>query len=897
MGARMSDFVAGDVDGSWHAVSHEIAARDLQTRPQGLAPAEAVARREVVGENVLEDAPPPGLVTVVVDQFRSPLIYILLIATAVTLVLGEFLDASVIAAALALNATIGTIQQRKAEASVRSLQQLLAPQARVVRDGRAVQVESRDLVPGDVVLLGTGERVPADVRLTDVNVLSVDESLLTGESLPVQKQVDAVAPDAPLADRTNLVFSGTVVARGRGRGYVVATGPATELGRIAEHIRTAESPVTPLQRRLDQFAKIIGLVVLFAALLAFVLGLVLGQPASEMFIVAVALAVGAIPEGLVVVFTVVLAVGVTRMARRKAIVRRLAAVETLGSTTVVCSDKTGTLTRNEMTVREIRTAGRRFVSTDSDHDDLGLDVLDIEDLAEHRELYLTMLSGVLASEADSHWVDDELQVTGDPTEAALLRAAADIGLDPSRLRLEHPLGVRLPFEPERRYAAAVAVLEEGPMLFVQGAPERVLAMCAGQMRDAAAEPIDVKQLTSAVRAMADGGLRVLAFAVRSGPVDELASMIEDPHDLTFVGLQGMVDPPRDGVPASIVACHEAGMRVVMITGDHAATANAIAAQIGLVGRHPVVTGADLDRLDDDELHRLLPDVAVFARVAPEQKLRITQAFREQGAVVAVTGDGVNDAPALQAAHIGIAMGRQGTDVAREASDMVLADDNFVSIRAAIEEGRIAFDNLRKATFFLISTGAAEILMILTGLVLGWPLVLLPAQLLWLNLVTNGVQDMALAFEPGEPGVLKRPPRPQSEGLVSRTLWQRTVLVAIVMAAGSLAMFAWTLDQGGAVEEARTAAMTTMVLFQAVHVGNSRKEHRSALASPPWENRFLLGAVVAALALHAVALHLPVTQLFLRVQPLSHRQWAAGALIALSVLVAVEIDKAVRRTRR
>jgi calcium-translocating P-type ATPase len=893
MTAQMSGFVAGDVERTWHAVSFDDVARELVTRPEGLDPAEVAARREAVGENVLEEAPPPRLLTVVVDQFRSPLIYILLIATAVTLALGEFLDAAVIAAALLLNAAIGTVQQRKAEASVRSLQQLLAPQARVVRDGRAAQVESRDLVLGDVVLLGTGDRVPADLRLADVNALSVDESLLTGESLPVQKQVDAVAPDVQLADRTNLVFSGTVVARGRGRGYVIATGGRTELGRIAEHIRTAESPVTPLQRQLDQFAKVIGLVVLGAALLAFTVGFALGQSPQEMFIVAVALAVSAIPESLAVVFTVVLAVGVTRMARRKAIVRQLAAVETLGSTTVICSDKTGTLTRNEMTVQEARSVGRRFVTQETN----SLHVLGTEALIEHRELYLALLSGVLVSEAEAHRVDDDLHVTGDPTEAALLRAAADVGLEPSRLRREHQLDARLPFEPERRYAAAVATHEDGPTLFVQGAPERVLAMCTQQMRDGIAEPIDPTAVASAIHAMADVGLRVLAFAVRTGPHAELTAMIEAPHDLTFVGLQGMHDPPRDGVGASIVACHEAGMRIVMITGDHAATATAIAAQIGLIGRHPVVTGADLDRLDDDELHRLLPDIAVFARVAPEQKLRIAHAFRERGEVVAVTGDGVNDAPALQAAHIGIAMGRHGTDVAREASDMVLADDNFVSIRAAIEEGRIAFDNLRKATFFLISSGAAEILMVLTGLVLGWPLVLLPAQLLWLNLVTNGLQDMALAFEPGEPGVLKRPPRPQREGLVSRTLWQRTVLVAIVMAAGTLAVFAWTLDQGRTIEEARTAAMTTMVLFQAVHVGNSRQEHRSALESPPWTNRFLLAAVVGALSLHAAALHLPGTQLFLRVQPLSLRQWAAAALIALSVLVAVEIDKAVRRTRR
>ena len=884
----------------WHALTADEAARRLHARPDGLPAAEAAARRAVVGENTIGEARAPSLLSVIASQFSSVLIVILLVATVLTVILGEYLDAAVIAAVLILNAAIGTVQQHRAEASVRALQQLVTPRARVLRDGHEHEVDSIDLVPGDVVLLETGVRVPADLRLRTVTALTVDESLLTGESVPVIKAVDPLEDDAPLGDRVNLAFAGSVVAAGRASGYVIATGMHTELGRIAEDVRSGTTPRTPLQERLDRFARWIGVLVLVVAAAAFVTGTLLGEPPERMFTFAVALAVSAVPEGLPVAFTITLAIGVHRMANRQAIIRRLPAVETLGSTSVICSDKTGTLTENRMVVQELRTADDRFVLDGAGSDrsalgDTGGDRLGTEDLADRPEAYLALLTGVLVSEADAYRADGELHTTGDPTEAALVRAAAAIGLEPWTLRSDHPRRDHLPFEPERRYAAALVELDRGPAVLAQGAPERIVAMCDTELAGGVPRPLSPGRADDAEQ-LAAQGMRVLAFAYRPVPGSAPDVLHEEPGGMTFLGLQGLADPPRTGVREAVEACHGAGMRVVMVTGDHAGTATEIGRQVGIDTDAGVVTGRDMDVLDDTELPRTAARRSVFARVAPEHKLRIVTALRDQGEVVAVTGDGVNDAPALQAADIGIAMGRGGTDVAREASDMVLADDNFVTIRAAVEQGRIVFDNLRKVTFFLISTGAAEIVMLLTALALRWPLVLLPAQLLWLNLVTNGVQDVALAFEPGEPGVLRRRPRHRAEGLLSRRLWERTALVAVVMATGSLAMFQMALEQTGSLTTARTAAMTTMVLFQAVHVGNCRLEHRSAFASPPWANRVLLFAVVAALALHTAALHLPATQWILRVEPLSLDLWAWGAGIALTVLPAVELHKALRRER-
>ena len=863
----------------WIAEPVSEVEQSLATGELGLTEAEVGHRLEEYGPNLLTEAEPPSIWSVLLHQFQSPLVYILLVATAVTVAIEEYVDAGVIFVVLGLNAAIGLFQERKAENAVRALMGLVAPKAHVIRSGADVVVESSELVPGDLVLLESGQRIPADLRLVGTTALAVDESLLTGESNPARKQTGPLPPHRPLGDRTNMAFTGTVVTSGRGRGYVVATADRTELGKIATQIREEKEPPTPLQQRMARFARVVGVAVALAALVSVPLGLIRGESLSDMFLVGVALAVSAIPEGLPVVFTITLAIGVQRMADRHAIIRRLPAVETLGSITTIGSDKTGTLTTNRMTVQEVWSAGRMLEPGE-------------DSMITSEPVRLTLLAGVLTNEANLTVVEDEVEGTGDPTEVALLISAHVSGLDVDHERTAWSSTWEIPFEPERRYSATLRTGRDRRAVFVKGAPERILAMCHDMATEDGIRSLDLDQIGQAVAGMASRGLRVLAMAYAEGGARHLS---HDPDHLTFLGLQGMIDPPREGVREAVAGCQRSGIRVVMITGDHADTARAIATDLGIsssTGR--VITGEDMEAIDDDQLRAQVEEVAVFARVSPEHKLRVVRSLQSNDEVVAVTGDGVNDAPALKVADVGVAMGRSGTDVAREAADMVLADDNFVSIYEAVRQGRVTFDNLRKVTFFLISSGAAEIIAILTAVAAGWPLPMLPAQILWLNLVTNGVQDIALAFEPAEPGIINRAPRPRREGIVSRVLWQRTLLSGLVMAAGTLAMFRWVLDSTGSLTQAQTVALTTMVIFQAVHAGNARSETVSALRISPFSNRMLLIAVLAAVGLHVAALQLPFTQFVLRVEPIPANTWIPILLTSLTVLVVVEFEKWMRR---
>jgi Ca2+-transporting ATPase len=875
----------------WHSVEvSEVEAR-LETGRNGLSSDRVADLRKEFGRNEIEQEPPTSVLALLLNQFKSPLIYILLVAAVVTLVLGEFVDAGVIAAVLALNAVVGFTQERRAETAVRELSRLVSPRARVVRDGREREVDSVDLVPGDLVLLESGARVPADLRLFSATTLSIDESLLTGESVPVDKHVEPVPEDTTVANRRNMAHTGTVVSRGRGKGYVVATGAHTELGSIAESLRTEAPAPTPLQQRMGRFATLVSVIVVVAAVAGFGIGIAMGQGAAEMFMVAVALAVSAVPEGLPIALTITLTVGVRRMVQRNAIIRNLPAVETLGSTTVIGSDKTGTLTQNRMTVERIWTL-------DSDvFPDGGSSML--ADALDSESLRRAAIAGVLANEAEFRRVDGEIETSGDPTETALLVAAERLGLEPANLRGEFASIAEIPFEPERQFSASVRAESDREVVYVKGAPERILGMCIGAMEHGQVVPLDRDHVLEVVAQMAARGLRVLAMAYRMSEPGQSLDVDHEPGELCFLGLVGMMDPPRPEVRDAIVGCQAAGMRVLMITGDHAATARSIALELGLVDRDDarVLTGADLDQMDDETLEAQIATVSVYARVTPEQKLRVVRALQARGEVVAVTGDGVNDAPALKAAEIGIAMGKSGTDVARAASDMVLADDNFVSIVAAVEEGRITFDNIRKVTFFLVSTGAAEILTILATLLMGWPIPYVAAQILWLNLVTNGVQDIALAFEPGDREVLARPPRQRGEGVLSKLLWTRTLIAGAVMGVGTLLMFHWELEQGGSVERARTVALTTMVLFQVFHVGNARSEKESAFVRSPFSNPILFLATTAAFIIHVGALYLPATQFVLRVEPIADLEtWLRMIAIASSIIAAVEFHKLFTRLR-
>lgn len=880
----------------WHAEDPRTVEEALGTSGSGLCATEAAARLSHHGPNRLRERQPPSPVALFFRQFRNPLIYIMVIALGVVLVLREFLDAVVVAVALLLNASVAAWQERAAERTVRALMGLVVPRARVVRSGKTREIDSAEVVPGDVVVLEPGSRVPADVRLTWTNALHLDESLLTGESLAVAKDPRPVAPDAALGDRRSMAYAGSVVTSGRGIGVAVATGDRTELGAIAELVEGEPSPRTPMQRGLEGFAKTIGVAVLGVSAVAFATGILRGNSVQEMFHVAVALAVANVPEGLPVATTVALAIGVARMARRRAIIRHLPAVETLGSTTVIGSDKTGTLTENRLTVREIWAGGERFRVTGHppDAELLTEDDLSVVDVS--RALHTTLLAGVLSSEADAVRRDGELTTVGDPTEVALLLAAMSAGLEPTDARAAHtPLG-EIPFEPSRRYSASLRSRHGRRAVYVKGAPERIAAMCTRMLTAEGVERFDAEAVAAAGADLAARGLRVLAFAYRpleAGPTG--LQLDEELHDLVFCGLQAMTDSPRVGVRDSISACREAGIRVVMITGDHPSTAAGIARELGIDrSGGPVLTGAQLRRMDDAELRGAVRETSVYARVAPEQKLRIVTALQELGEVLAVTGDGVNDAPALKAAQVGVAMGRDGTDVAREAADVVLADDNFSSIVAAVEQGRVTFDNIRKVTFFLVSTAIGTAIAILVGLWLNWPLLMVPAQIVWMNLVTSGLQDMALAFEPGGHNVLRRRPRPRHEGLMTALLWERSLLSGVVMAAGTLWMFHRELSATGSLQHAQTVALTTMVVFQAFQAGNARSTSRSLFSISPVANRFLFAATAAAVGLHVTALYLPATQHLLRVAPIGLQTWFTIVLVASSLLVVVEAHKAVRR---
>lgn len=914
---------------NWYRRGVDDTLDTLSAQASGLSEKDAERRREEYGPNRLREQTTVSKWQVLLNQFTDPLIYVLVGALGVTLAIGKYADAIVVGLVLAINATIGFIQEYKAETAVQSLMQMVSPTAVVCRDGRRREIDAEDVVPGDIVVLSQGEVVPADARLIETNGLRIDESALTGESVPADKETDPLGEDnlAP-ADQRNMAFMGTAITSGEGIGVVVETGTGTQMGEISEQVEEAGTTETPLETRIDRLAKWITVAILGVAVVAFFVGLLIGRSVSDMLLLAVALAVSAIPAGLPVVVTVALAIGVNRMARRQALIRQLPAVDTLGSCSVIVSDKTGTLTRNRMTVRALACGDDRIAFADDDgrlrlqREDDGEDPTAV-DVEKHRALHDTLLVGALCNDAslgeehDGDEGDDERE-SGDPMEIALLDGARRAGMDPGELARRHPERDRVPFVTERRFMATIHDVPdgEGPLVAVKGAPERIAQMCDRRLTAAGDEvEADPDDLLRTSEELAGDGLRVLAMAIGRGERAAEEIRGDEPHGLVFVGMQGLLDPPRDSATGAVDACHEAGIRVLMVTGDHASTAGAIGHQIHIdrparfSGRRPdggdgdgdgdgnrrprVITGQEIAEFDDDELDRHLREVEIYSRVAPGQKMRIVDRLEETGEVVAVTGDGVNDAPALQSAHIGAAMG-SGTDVAKEASDMVITDDDFASVYAAVEEGRTAFRNIRMATFFLLSTGAAEVLIILTALSLDWPLPLVPAQILWLNVVTNGIADVALAFEPGEKELYERPPRPRDEGILDQRLLERLVIVGVWLAAGSLAVFYWQWGIADAdLIDARTATLTTLVLFQKVHVFNSRSEDVSIFRKSLLANKVLLAGVAGSLTVHIAAMYWGPTQDLLDLEPMALDAWLVAIGVALTAIVVNEAHKRFR----
>ena len=880
----------------WYRLGFDEILQELESNQAGLSGEEAARRLMQYGPNKLVEEEGINRLKLLLHQFASPLIYILMIAAVVASFLQEYKDAGVIIAVVALNAVIGYSQEFKAEKNVQALKKMVVPKARVIRDGREIEIESAWLVPGDVVVLASGAKVPADLRLIKTIELKVDEAMLTGESLPAEKDPRTIGEEnLTPGDQLNMAFMGTVVVHGRARGLVVETGQRTLLGQIATEVQEATLSKAPLQEKFDRFAKTIGLLVLIASVLLFIAGILMGEKIHDMFMTVVAAAVAAIPEGLPVVVTITLAIGVARMARKNAIVRRLPAVETLGSTTVIGSDKTGTLTKNEMTVKGVFAGGHVYEVTGEGYEPAGeiLKEWMAVDPATELDLQMVFRIGLLCNESDLYEEDGVAKVDGDPTEAALIVSAMKAGLDTEEERINYSQIDIIPFESDRGYMATLHQQGDKKWIFIKGAPEKLLEICE----------TCTLGLWGKVQRIAENfareGLRVLAMAYKEAARDT----VELTHDhlktgLVLAGLQGMIDPPRPEVIGAIDGCKKAGIRVLMITGDHAVTARAIARKLGIGDKEPeVVTGRELETMSDEELFQKVSQVSVYARVSPSHKLRIIRQLIQHGNIVAVTGDGVNDAPALKAAHIGVSMGRSGTDVAREASDMVLADDNFTSIFNAVEEGRIVFDNLRKVTFFLIPTGIAAILSILGSVLLGLPLPYLPAQLLWINLVANGLQDLALAFEPGEKGVLLRPPRDPKEGIMSMTLIERTFTVSLLISIGTLFEFVNALNDGVSLEKARTIAVTTMVFFQFFQAWNSRSESESIFRINVLSNPFLAYSMIAALVAQVAFVYMPALQWVFRTEPIQVMDWVEIAAMTLTVIALVEIDKWFRRRYR
>jgi magnesium-transporting ATPase (P-type) len=894
----------------WHSRTPQQALDALQTSPQGLSSAEAAQRLQQYGPNRLEVAQGPGLWRRVLAQFNNLLIRVLLAAVVVTALMGHTLDSAVILAVVLLNVFIGVLQEGKAEKALQAIRHLLAPHAAVWRDGHLHDIDAANLVPGDMVQLASGDSLPADLRWLQVNSLRVDESALTGESVPVEKALAPAAPGAALGDRLCMGYAGTLVTQGQAQGVVVATDGATEMGRIGHLLASVEPVTTPLVRHMSQLARWITLAVVAAAAALFAFGtLVRGMPVADMFMTAVGLAVAAIPEGLPAIMSITLAIGVQRMAARHAVIRHLPAVETLGSVTVICSDKTGTLTRNEMTVQQVVLAQQVIDVDGAGYAPAGAlrcqghHLQPAELFREAPALLALAEAAALCNDASLHLEGGHWQLAGDPTEGALLTLAMKAGMDPLELSRERARTGAIPFESQHRYMAtahaAAAHAPGGHDLLIKGAPEAVLAMCSQQLNSAGEPvPLDQAHWQQAIDEQARAGRRVLALA--QGRVDAVTDLHSGSglDGLTLLGLVGIIDPPRQEAIEAVAQCRAAGIRVKMITGDHGVTASAIATQLGMGEQLRAVTGPEIEAMDDEALQQVVQDTDVFARASPEHKLRLVRALQARGEVVAMTGDGVNDAPALKQADVGVAMGRKGTEAAKQAGAVVLADDNFASIAHAVEEGRTVYDNLRKTVTFLLPINGGESLSLLAAVLLGLALPIMPVQILWVNMVSSIALAMVLAFEPTEPDVMQRAPRPPGEAMLSRFVIWRIVLVSSLFTLGIFGMFQWSLSSGAAVEEARTMAVNTLVAMEVFYLFSVRylKAPSFTTSGVQGTPRVLL-AVAVVVGLQAVFTYAPWLQSWFNTRALHPVDVLLCALAGLAVLVLLELEKWVLRQRQ
>ena len=924
----------------WHALCVEDVTRILETNTErGLTSAEVVSRHERFGFNELKERPPVSFWTRLLDQLKGFVIVILIVASVVSAALGDFIEAAVIMAIVVLNAAIGVFQESKAEAALAALKKMAAPEAQVIRDGHRTTVPTRELVPGDVVLLDAGNAVPADVRLVETANLKVDEASLTGESVPVNKRAEKIlAEDAGLGDRSNSAYMSTMINYGRGKAIVVKTGMNTEIGLIAEMIQSFEEEATPLQKKLNQLGRTLGIACLAICALVFLIGIArfametgslefnraMIDKTLELFMIAVALAIAAVPEGLPAIVTVCLALGMQEMVRRHALIRRLPAVETLGSATVICSDKTGTLTQNQMTVTRLWADGRDYQVSGRGYDPVGECMLEgneckVISLLDHSVLQSTLRAGRLCNDADLEIEEKDglrsCRMVGDPTEGALVVAAAKVGFWRNELEKIYPRVAEIPFDSDRKRMTTIHNLKEASKegsdavssagsayaAVIKGAPDLVLNCCTQIETIDGPVPLTVekkKEILDANARMASQALRVLAMAYRPlDTVSEEPTAEEIEKECIFLGLQGMIDPARTEVAPAVALARKAGIRTVMVTGDYAATAAAVASEIGILrpkGR--VISGAEIEAMDDEALRKIIHEVDVCARVTPNHKMRIVEALKARGEIVSMTGDGVNDAPALKRANIGVSMGITGTDVTKQTADMVLTDDNYVSIVSAIEQGRIIYSNIRKFVYFLISCNLAEICIIFLATLFGWPSPLTAIQLLWLNLLTDGAPALALGMEKGDPDIMDRPPRPPQEPVINHEMIIGTAVQAVAITSAVLIAYwrgmNWEAGQGvgAGVATAETMAFVTLSLSELLRAYTSRSERYPLLKLGIFTNKYMQYAVGLSILLILPVVYIPVLQPIFGTVPLTVAEWMLILPLVLIPSVANEVQK-------
>ncbi len=880
-----------------HALTGEEVLQRLGSSRGGLSAGEVAKRLAAVGPNRLPAPPKEGLLKRFFKHFHDLLIYILIVAAAVTAALGHWIDTGVILMVVVINAIIGFVQEGKAEEALEGIRKMLSLHALALRDSEWTEVEADALVPGDLVRLRSGDRVPADVRLLETVNLRIEESALTGESVPSGKNTDRAADDAGVGDRHDMAYSGTMVAAGRGLGVVTGTGVTTEIGRINAMISEVQTMATPLTRQMSHFGRILSVVIVGMAVVMGITGWLLhGYAFSELFLAAIGFAVAAIPEGLPAILTITLALGVQRMARHNAITRRLNAVETLGSITVICSDKTGTLTRNEMTVRHVVTAAGCYDVTGTGYQPEGSLVCGGREapLVQHHDLQALVEVMAVCNDSEIVFEDGHWKVTGEPTEGALRTLARKAGFsDRTYVRV----GV-VPFESENKFMATLNRVPGGGMrILLKGAPDRLLDRCRKQRSgDGAVEALDRGFWEGKIEELGGQGLRVLAAAAREAKEGSGGLSMKDlDEDMVFLGITGIIDPPRPEAIEAIKICHQAGIRVKMITGDHAGTAKAIGLDMGIGDGRNAVTGAELEAASDEVLRQLVRDNDIFARTSPEHKLRLVKALQANREVVAMTGDGVNDAPALKRADVGVAMGIKGTEATKEAAEIVLADDNFQSIERAIEEGRTIYDNLRKAILFILPTNGAQSLVILTAVIFGWVLPLTPVQILWVNMVTAVTLALALAFEPAEPGVMRRPPRSPDAAILGGVFLWRIIFVSLLIGGATIAVFVIERRLGMSLEVARSMAVNTLVFGEIFYLFNSRFLRESSLVwGRFFTNRVAWVAVGVLLVLQVMYVHAPFMNRWFGSAALDLRHWLIPVGIGLVVFLVVEAEKAILR---